>query len=71
MEQQRTEEQKNAVIAQHGRCLYVRHMNARVLRRTLPAEDNTRKQGERAERKALDTLMSVIEAVDKAVEVKS
>lgn len=60
-----TEEKKNEVIAQRGRSYYARHMKARVLRRTLPAEDNTRKQGERAERQALDSLISIIETVDR------
>lgn len=64
MKQQKTEEQKNEVIAQHARGLRVRHLNARVLRRTLPREDNIRKQGERAERHALNTLISVIETCD-------
>lgn len=65
MDSKKTEAEKNEVIAQHARGLYVRHRTARVLRRTLPREDNTRKHGERAERKALETLISVIETVDK------
>lgn len=60
-----TEEKKDQMIAQRGRRFYQCHMTARVLRRTLPGDNLERRQGERAERKALDSLISTIETVDK------
>lgn len=60
-----TEEKKDQMIAQRGRRFYLCHMNARVLRRTLPGDNAIRREGEKAERKALDSLISTIETVDK------